>query len=134
MTLTLLVSIIAMTLIVGLRYMAVSGAFAFVTQRRFPGLYSGRALQIRSEIRWSLVSAVIYAAPAGVVAWGWQQHGWTRIYSDVGEYPLWWLPASVAVFLLAHDTWFYWTHRLMHLRSVYKLMHAVHHSSRSPTA
>jgi sterol desaturase/sphingolipid hydroxylase (fatty acid hydroxylase superfamily) len=134
MTLTLLVSVLAMTLIVGLRYLAVSGAFAFVTQRRFPGLYNGRGLQIRSEIRWSLLSALIYAAPAGVIAWGWQQHGWTRIYSDVGDYPLWWLPASVAVFLLAHDTWFYWTHRLMHLRSVYKLMHAVHHSSRSPTA
>ena len=29
-------------------------------------------------------------------------------------YPLWWLPVSVLVYLLLHDTWFYWTHRWLH--------------------
>jgi lathosterol oxidase len=127
-------SVLAMTLIVGVRYLAVSGAFAWITNRRFPDLHAGRSAQVRSEITWSLASAFIYAAPAGVLAWGWQTHGWTRVYSDVGDYPSWWLPASIALYLFAHDTWFYWTHRLMHRPRIYKKMHAVHHASRNPTA
>ena len=49
-------------------------------------------------------------------------------------YPLWWLPASVLVYLFAHDTWFYWTHRLMHRPALFRVAHAVHHASRPPTA
>ena len=134
MTLALILSVIAMTVIVGVRYLAVSGGFAWLTNRRFPGFYDDRRGQIRREIAWSLASAFIYAAPAGVLAWGWQAHGWTRIYSDVSDYPLWWMPASLLIYLLLHDTWFYWTHRLMHRPAIYRTMHAVHHASRNPTA
>ena len=134
MVVALVLSVIAMTVIVGARYLAVSGAFAWLTKRRMPGFYDGRRGQIRQEIAWSLASAFIYAAPAGVLAWGWQSFGWTRIYSNVSNYPMWWLPASVLVYLLLHDSWFYWTHRLMHRPQVYKRMHAVHHASRNPTA
>lgn len=127
-------SIVAMTVIVAVRYLAVSGGFAWLTRRRFPTLYAGRSAQIRSEILWSLGSAIIYAAPAAVLAWGWQGYGWTRVYTNVSDYPLWWLPLSVLVYLAAHDGWFYWTHRVMHRPRIYKTMHAVHHASRDPTA
>jgi lathosterol oxidase len=40
----------------------------------------------------------------------------------------------VLLYLAAHDTWFYWTHRLMHIPVWFKLAHAVHHESRPPTA
>jgi sterol desaturase/sphingolipid hydroxylase (fatty acid hydroxylase superfamily) len=130
----LLLSAAAMTAIVALRYLAVSGGFAWWTQRRFPGLYSNSALQMRKEIGWSLASAAIYGVPAGLVAWGWQERGWTRIYTNPADYPLWWLPLSVLAYLLAHDAWFYWTHRWMHRPRPFKLAHAVHHASRPPTA
>ncbi len=130
----LLISAAAMTAIVGLRYLAVSGAFALWTGRRFPGLYSASGAQIRKEIGWSLASAAIYGVPAGLVAWGWQERGWTRIYTDVGDYPLWWLPLSVLAYLILHDAWFYWTHRWMHRPGLFRLAHAVHHASRPPTA
>lgn len=123
-----------MTLIVGVRYLAVSGAFAFATRAVRPGLYAGLDPQIRREIGWSLASAAIYGVPAGVVAWGWQARGWTRIYTDLHAFPLWWLPVSVLLYLLAHDTWFYWTHRWMHRPRPFRLAHAVHHASRPPTA
>lgn len=130
----ILMSALAMTLIVGVRYLVTSGAFAWATSRVRPGLYAGLGPQIRREIGWSLASAAIYGVPAGVVAWGWQERGWTQIYSDVGAYPLWYLPISLLVFLLLHDTWFYWTHRLMHVPRWFRLAHAVHHDSRPPTA
>ena len=134
MVVALIFSALAMTLIVGVRYLITSGLFAHLTARRFPGRLAGQGVQIRREIGWSLASAAIYGVPAGIVAWGWQQRGWTQIYSDAGDYPIWWMPASVLAYLLLHDTWFYWTHRLMHRPWWFKKMHAVHHASRPPTA
>ena len=110
----ILLSVLAMTAIVALRYLAASGIFAAVTQRVRPGYHARLGPQIRREIGWSLASAAIYGIPAGVVAWGWQERGWTQIYTGWSDYPLWYLPLAPLLFLLAHDTWFYWTHRLMH--------------------
>jgi Delta7-sterol 5-desaturase len=127
-------SALAMTMIVGVRYLLVSGAFAWATNRKFPALYVGLDPQMRREILWSLASAGVYGVPAGIAAWGWQNRGWTRIYADIHAYPLWMLPVSVCAFLLLHDTWFYWTHRWMHRPTLFRIAHAVHHASRPPTA
>jgi sterol desaturase/sphingolipid hydroxylase (fatty acid hydroxylase superfamily) len=130
----ILLSALAMTAIVAVRYLLTSGAFAYATSRMRPGLYTGLSPQIWREIGWSLASAAIYGLPAGIVAWGWQERGWTRIYQDWGAYPLWYLPLSLFLYLFAHDTWFYWTHRLLHRPSWFRAAHAVHHASRPPTA
>lgn len=132
--LAIILSAIAMTVIVGVRYLAVSGAFAAATRWRHPGLYDGLDRQIRREIGWSLASAAIYGVPAGVVAWCWRNLGWTLIYQDIHARPLWYWPVSVLLYLFAHDTWFYWTHRLMHRPRWFRIAHAVHHQSRPPTA
>ncbi|ANU06826.1 sterol desaturase family protein [Paraurantiacibacter namhicola] len=124
----------AMTAIVAVRYLLTSGLFAFATSRARPGLYQGLNPQIRREIGWSLASAAIYGIPAGIVAWGWQQHGWTQIYTQWDAMPLWYLPLSVFLYMFAHDTWFYWSHRFMHRPKWFKIAHAVHHASRPPTA
>lgn len=133
-----LLGTLAMIAIVALRYLAVSGGFAWWTRAR--GIVAGppdaarRQAQIRREIGWSLLSATIYAVPAGIVAVGWQTRGWTRIYDDPAAFGWWWLPVSIGLYLLAHDAWFYWTHRLMHRPWWFARVHAVHHASRPPTA
>ena len=129
-----LIAALLMSGIVAVRYVLTSGGFALATRTRHPGLYQGKRGQIAREVGWSLAAAVIYGLPAGVVAWGWQHRGWTLIYTDAHAFPLWWMPASLLLYLLVHDTWFYWTHRAMHVPSLFKLMHAVHHASRPPTA
>lgn len=134
MLLATALSALAMSAIIALRYLAVSGAFAWATRARLPGHYAGLEPQIRREIGWSLASAAIYGLPAGIVAWGWQERGWTLIYSDWSAYPLWYLPVSVLLYLFAHDTWFYWTHRFLHRPRPFRIAHAVHHASRPPTA
>jgi sterol desaturase/sphingolipid hydroxylase (fatty acid hydroxylase superfamily) len=131
---TLLLSALAMTLIVALRYLATSGFFAWLTGIVRPGLYAGMRQQIGREIRWSLLAAALYGVPAGVVAWGWDRHGWTVIYRHWSDYPLWYAPLSVLLYMAAHDAWFYWTHRYMHGPRSMRLGHAVHHASRPPTA
>lgn len=134
MTPGLAASALIMSAIVAVRYLLTSGGFALATARVRPGLYRGMGQQVRAEIGWSLLSALLYGIPAGIVAWGWQAQGWTRIYTDVAAWPLWYLPVSVLLYLGAHDTWFYWTHRLMHRPRWFRILHAVHHDSRPPTA
>ena len=124
----------AMSAMVVIRYFLSSGLFAWATRRMRPGLYDGQGDQIGQEIRWSLISAAIYGLPAGFIFWGWRHHGWTLMYIDVAEYPLWYLPLSVLLYLFLHDTWFYWTHRAMHEPRLFRLAHAVHHKSKPPTA
>lgn len=133
-TAAIALSALAMTAIVAARYLAASGLFAWATARVRPGLYTGLERQIRAEIGWSLLSAAIYGIPAGILAWGWQERSWTRIYTGWDRYPLWYLPLSLAIYLLAHDCWFYWTHRWLHRPRAFRLAHAVHHASRPPTA
>lgn len=128
------VASLAMVLIVGARYILTSGSCAWLSERLRPGFHAGRGPQIRREIGWSFISAIIYGLPSGVLAWGWQARGWTRLYSRPTDFPLWWLPLSLLVCLMAHDSWFYWTHRLMHRPALFRRMHAVHHFSRAPTA
>lgn len=124
----------AMSAVVALRYVLSSGLFAWITRAARPGLYQGQSQQIRQEIGWSLLSALIYGAPAGLIIWGWRHHGWTLIYSDIADYPLWYAPLSVLIYLFLHDTWFYWTHRAMHAPRLFRMAHAVHHKSKPPTA
>ena len=130
----LLLSALAMSVIVAVRYLLTSGGFALWTARKFPQRLAGQRAQVRREIGWSLASAAIYGVPAGIVAWGCQQRGWTRIYTGAHDYPLWWLPLSILAFLFAHDSWFYWTHRWMHRPVPFRIAHAVHHASKPPTA
>ena len=132
---------LVMTLIVAARYLAVSGFFALLTRRLHPAVYAPadpaqRARlnrQMKREIAWSLLSAAIYGLPAGLVGVAWHLLGWTQIYTGAGP-GWWWLPASIAVYLFVHDTWFYWTHRAMHIPWLFTRVHAVHHASRPPTA
>ena len=35
--------------------------------------------------------------------------------------------ASMGALDYLHDAWFYWTHRLLHARLLYKHVHSVHH-------
>ncbi|XUU62022.1 sterol desaturase family protein [Erythrobacter sp. HA6-11] len=127
-------AVVVVSLVIATRYLAASGAFALATRIVRPGLYTGLDQQIKREIGWSLASAGIYGLPAGLIAWGWYNHGWTQIYTSLNDYPLWYLPLSVLIYLFAHDTWFYWTHRLFHKPAWFRRAHAVHHASKPPTA
>ena len=129
-----LASAAAMSAIIAVRYLITSGGFAWLTRLVHPHLYDNRARQIRSEIAYSLLSAAIYGVPAGILLWGWDNFGWTKLYWKPSDYPLFWLPLSVFAYLLLHDTWFYWTHRWMHRPAIYRRVHAVHHASHPPTA
>lgn len=39
--------------------------------------------------------------------------------------------ATIAALDYLHDAWFYWTHRWLHSRLLYKHVHAMHHTCAS---
>jgi Delta7-sterol 5-desaturase len=65
--------------------------------------------------------------------------GSTLIYHSIeghgfGEIVEWaYLPVSFFLLLVVHDTYFYWTHRLLHVKAVFRIAHARHHRHRSPS-
>ncbi len=59
--------------------------------------------------------------------------GYTLIYDNMNEYSYWWIGASTLLGLVIHDTYFYWMHRLLHHKKIYKHAHVVHHKSTNPS-
>jgi sterol desaturase/sphingolipid hydroxylase (fatty acid hydroxylase superfamily) len=57
----------------------------------------------------------------------------TLIYTDINEFGIIYFVFSIILVFLIHDTYFYFMHRLMHNRTIYKYVHKVHHHSTDPT-
>lgn len=88
--------------------------------------------QVRREIFYSLRSLAIFGLVTAAVAFA-AISGYTRLYGRITQYGWGWFFASIGVMVVMHDTYFYWTHRLMHHRRLYRLFHRTHHLSISPT-
>jgi Delta7-sterol 5-desaturase len=112
---------------------ALTGLALEAVNRRHPGrrIQAGRdgarrrAEEIGHSVRALSLSALLLAS--GCFA---QARGWTPVPFATG-----WLSFGlgfVAVFVL-YDAWFYFTHRLLHLKPFYRF-HALHHRSVAPTA
>ncbi|AUC85846.1 sterol desaturase family protein [Polaribacter sp. ALD11] len=84
--------------------------------------------QIKTEIYWSAISGVIFAA-VGVIMYFLYINGHSTIYMETSKNSIWYIPLSIFIFLFAQDTYYYWAHRWMHLPKIYKYFHLVHHKS-----
>ena len=60
-------------------------------------------------------------------------NGYTKIYTHFGDHSVAYFIFSIVVFIILHDTYFYWTHRAMHWKKIYRYVHLVHHKSVDPT-
>lgn len=88
--------------------------------------------QVKKEIYWSIVSSAIFAFFGAVTYWLYL-HDYTAIYLDASKFDYWYLPLSLLIVLLLHETYYYWLHRAMHIPKIYKVVHKVHHESLSTT-
>jgi sterol desaturase/sphingolipid hydroxylase (fatty acid hydroxylase superfamily) len=88
--------------------------------------------QIGRELAYSLSTVLVFAAN-GIMLWLLAASGSVRIYTDVAEHGWAWWWTSLLLIVAAHDAWFYWTHRLLHLPRWFRYVHARHHASVHPT-
>ena len=129
-----------LTVIIVARYFAIAGFFYWVLWKSPSNPLRARKLTkivppgwlIRSEIRWSAIASLIYAIPGAIVIEAWKG-GQTALYLNVADHGWAYLFFSIPLYLFIHDTYFYWTHRLMHHRTLFPIFHSVHHESRQPT-
>ena len=97
------------------------------------------------EMLYSTSSLVVFGA-VGAATWlGSRAAGSPlRLYIAVSDYrwrPFglfddrgWtWFAVSLVLMIFIHDAYFYWTHRLMHHRRLFRLVHLAHHRSTNPT-
>jgi sterol desaturase/sphingolipid hydroxylase (fatty acid hydroxylase superfamily) len=88
--------------------------------------------EMRREIGFSLLSMAVFAL-VGVGVFLMYRAGWTKLHLDIGRHGWGWLAFSTVLLIFAHDAYFYWTHRLMHWKPLFPLVHRVHHLSHTPT-
>src|SRR4051794_15831048 len=107
-------------------------AFRATFRHRRISLQDPTAAQVWREVAHSLRSLALVGAVTLAVVFA-ALGGWTRLYGRVSDYGWVWFVLSIGVMVVMHDTYFYWTHRLMHHRRLFKLFHRTHHLSTSPT-
>lgn len=122
------------------RYLILSaGAFYFFWVFRHER-YSRRRIQadfppaaaLWREIRWSSMTFLVFAIGAWVIARE-AQVGRTQLYFSINERGVAYASLSFVGLIFAHDTYFYWLHRLIHLPGLYRYVHRVHHLSTNPS-
>ena len=96
-------------------------------QQRFP-----RPSDYGREIFFSVITSVIFTA-IGLIVFVSPASRFTQAYYKIADYGVPYFIISIFLMILVHDTYFYWTHRWMHRRSVFRWFHKVHHLSTNPS-
>ncbi|SDF91383.1 Sterol desaturase/sphingolipid hydroxylase, fatty acid hydroxylase superfamily [Pedobacter terrae] len=79
---------------------------------------------MQSTLVFSIIAAALVFTPL---------RQYTRIYTDINDFPIWYVGVMLILSLIIHDTYFYWMHRLLHHKKLFKLAHLVHHKSTNPS-
>jgi Delta7-sterol 5-desaturase len=107
-------------------HLARAGGFRFLIRRP-----TVAPEQVHREVRNSALSVVLYNGVqllARIVVLGF------GYVVTLGQHlPAWQVALSYPLVLVVHDAYFYWTHRFMHARWVFRLFHWEHHKSSAPT-
>ncbi|MFN0048514.1 MAG: sterol desaturase family protein [Cytophagales bacterium] len=122
------------------RYLLLSGIPFFLFYVVFSKKFAKSKIQLRlasskdffGEILHSLQSSLVLTLVGYLVLFT-PFRNFTLIYAEVDAYPIWWLPVSLFLALLVHDTYFYWMHRALHHKSLFSKTHKVHHLSTNPS-
>jgi len=125
---------------IAVRYLLFTGSFYLVfyvwknkrywaskIQQRYP-----EKQHIFREIKYSFFTVLIFGViiMLTVIA---GMKGLTLVYTPFDKYGYFYYFFSIVLMILMHDTYFYWTHRLMHWKPIFKYVHKVHHLSINPT-
>jgi lathosterol oxidase len=85
------------------------------------------------EIGYSVITMAIFGLVPLVLVKNPAVRPHTTYYLNISDYGWFYFYAAFPLLFIIHDTYFYWTHRLMHHKKVFKLVHLVHHHSTNPS-
>jgi Delta7-sterol 5-desaturase len=84
----------------------------------------------RNEALFGIVNLLTAGALLGFLTAVLTKHG--LVVFDKSPTSWWVVTLEYVAYFFAFDTYFYWFHRLMHTRHVYRWVHKIHHFSTSP--
>ncbi|HSU27823.1 MAG TPA: sterol desaturase family protein [Chitinophagaceae bacterium] len=123
-----------------IRYFSISGMAWFLCYRL--GLKKLRKFkiqaalpkhgQVRSEVLFSVSTLFIFSL-LGLVVYFLYQNGYTTLYTPIPTHGWIYFFFSLLLMFFFHDTYFYWTHRLLHTKWFMTHVHKVHHRSSNPS-
>ncbi len=120
--------LIAAGLVYGVLWIALRNRLAH--RRIQPGLPARR--QMAMELGYSVLTVVIFAT-VGVGVYYAGQAGILKRIPEFHSGDTLYLIGSTLLMIVLHDTYFYWTHRLMHHPRLFRWTHWRHHLSHRPT-
>ena len=123
-----------------LRYFLFAGIPFLIFYIAFPQAFAKNKIQVRlakrkdfiREILHSMQTSLILVA-IGLLFLKTPLRGITQVYDNINDYPIWWVPVSIIIALIIHDTYFYWMHRTVHHPKLFKPIHLLHHKSVNPS-
>ncbi|MBM3176797.1 MAG: sterol desaturase family protein [Bacteroidetes bacterium] len=126
---------------VSTRYFLIAGIAFLVCYKILYPRIAGKKIQSKlpgnedylREIGYSVVTIMIFALVPYFFVFNPTIRSYTRLYSEISErgWIYYWL--AFPLMILIHDTYFYWTHRIMHTPGIYRWFHATHHASTNPS-
>jgi sterol desaturase/sphingolipid hydroxylase (fatty acid hydroxylase superfamily) len=104
----------------------------------FRSFFSARKIQpkgfrwrtFRNEAFFGVINLATAGVVLGLISSALTKHGW--VVFDKTPVSPWVIALEYAAYFLGFDAYFYWLHRLMHVESVYRYVHKLHHFSISP--
>lgn len=131
---------LSLLLIISIRYFLIAGVAYLIWYRLLRKKLFYKKIQARfpknqdykREIAYSISTIVIFAAvPFLLLQTPLRQ--FTRYYTHLSAYSTAWFFAAFPIMFIVHDTYFYWMHRLMHHKLLFRHLHLVHHKSVNPS-
>jgi len=123
-----------------LRYLILAGIPFLLFYLIFPKRFLKNKIQTQFAKKKDFFREISYSMStifliAGMIAFFMHSslNVYTQVYTNISDFPIWWIPLSILCVLLLHDTYFYWMHRIIHHPQLFKSIHLVHHKSINPS-
>ncbi len=125
----------------GIRYFFIAGLAFLLFYVLFTTHFSKIKIQKKTptftdykrDVFFSIISIVIFAALPVIFLKNDKIRPFTQFYVNISDYGWTYFLLAFPLMILIHDTYFYWTHRIMHHPRLFKLFHLTHHKSTNPS-
>ena len=122
------------------RYLITAGLVSAIVWAFWNAYFKARKIQkrvadaadYRREIFTSLRTTLVFAV-TGFGTYLAAKAGWLTVYGDLAIRGWGYFVLTLLAMIVAHDAYFYWTHRAMHHPRLFRLFHRTHHKSKTPT-
>lgn len=104
----------------------------YVAFKKIQSKFPGKKDYFR-EISYSTITIAIFGAVPLFILHVPALKAHTFFYTGLNEYGKVYFFLAFPLMFLIHDTYFYWLHRLMHHKKLFRLFHLVHHQSTNPS-